>query len=72
MSHQCKLCGSELTERLTGEEVDFIGFRTAWDEDPDHGWTYLHCLDCGVTSLWWLNEIVDWDLSQMAERLAEG
>jgi len=58
LSNACFVCGSDDTERLTGEEVDFIGFLTAWDLAK--GWTYLRCRACERTFNFWGGVCVHW------------
>lgn len=68
--HKCGVCGSEDTERLTGEDVDFIGRLTVFDKDEEYGWTYLGCDHCWSVMHFWHNIVVDWDLSQIDKILS--
>lgn len=80
-SDKCAVCNSEETERLTGEDLPFIGRRTAYDEIYDY--SYLKCRACstiqayefikleGTDDLHFIDRVVSWDLSQMARRLEE-
>jgi len=63
----CSVCGSSHTEELTGEELDFVGRRTVWDEE--RGYTYRECHNCGVMVHAWTGHVVSWDLSQMDETI---
>ncbi len=78
---KCVICNSEETERLTGEDLPFIGRRTAYDEI--YGYSYLKCHACstvqaygfikleGTDDLRFIDHVVSWDLSQMSRRLEE-